>query len=90
MKGIKLLLSKLKGSHALMMAGCVAIMAAFILLPLFGISIGNAGFILLLVICIPMHLFMMKGMHNNHKGTKNMVENSEEKIINIPNKTLHN
>lgn len=78
MDGFKSFLLKIKGNHTLMMAGCVALMAAFILFPLFGINIGNAGYILLLVICIPMHLLMIKSIPKKNKETNNPAGNDQE------------
>lgn len=78
MEKIKFLFLKLKGSHAMMMAGCVGLMAAFILLPLFGIGIGNFGFILLLAVCLVMHFFMMRSTHKNHNVSDSMNEEKEE------------
>lgn len=78
MEKIKIIFSKLKGSHAMMMAGCIGMMAAFILLPLFGIDIGKLGFILLVAVCMVMHLFMMRGTHKKHNVSDGKIEEKEE------------
>jgi len=85
MEKIKLLLAKLKGSHALMMIGCFAMLAAFMILPLTSIKIGNVGFILLLLACPAMHIFMMKSMNKDHQGAKvEMKEVDKEPIQLFP------
>ena len=83
MENIKRFLAKLKGSHILMMMGCFAMLVAFMILPLTGIKIGNIGFILLLLACPVMHLFMMKSMHKDHKGSKAELKKNEKEQIHL-------
>ncbi len=69
--------SLLKSHMFLMAVGCIAMAAAFLLVPLSGINPGKYGYLLLFLICPAMHLFMMKGMHG-HKH--NEVETKVKKI----------
>ena len=59
------------------MIGCAGLMAAIILLLLIGINTGAFGNFILLGVCIPMHILMLKGMHENHKDTIKREESME-------------
>ena len=74
---IKLLIEKIKHNHALMMIICCGIpIVGIMALSSLGI-LGSWGYYALILICPLGHIFMMRGMHSGHAGSKMPAETNE-------------